>query len=100
VIEQISQCISSDVELFFYRTHEGTECDLVLTRGGEPVACIEIKYTSAPKISKGYRIAIHDLGTKHNYLVTPASDDYLADPTVRVCNLKDFLVKHMPVLNA
>jgi predicted AAA+ superfamily ATPase len=98
VIEQISQVIGSEIELFYYRTHEGTECDLVLTRGGKSLACIEIKYTSSPKVSKGFRIAIEDLASRNNFIVTPASADYLADTHIRVCNLKDFLTKYIPAI--
>lgn len=100
VIEQISQLISSDIDLFFYRTHEGTECDLVLTYGGKPLACIEIKYTSSPRVSKGFRIAIEDMNSKHNFIITPASSDYLADKDIRVCNLIDFLTKYLTVINS
>ena len=32
VIEQIKQRIDDEVDLYFYRTHNGTECDLVLVR--------------------------------------------------------------------
>jgi len=100
VIEQISQLISSEIELFFYRTHEGTECDLVLTHGGKTVACIEIKYTSTPKVSKGFRLGLADLNSKHNFIITPASSDYLADKDIRVCNLADFLTNHLPSIQS
>ncbi|RZS96468.1 ATP-binding protein [Cecembia calidifontis] len=98
VIEQISQVISPDIEMLFYRTHEGTECDLVLRRGARTLACIEIKFTSAPKVSKGYRIAVEDLGSLKNFIITPASSDYLADGQIRVCNLKIFLAKYLPII--
>ena len=54
VIEQIYQRRPPDVDLFFYRTQAGAECDLVLVKGITPLACIEIKLSNAPVISKGF----------------------------------------------
>ena len=70
VIEQIRQLLTDEMKLYFYRTHQGAESDLVLVKGTNPVACIEIKYTSQPKLPKGFRIAVDDLKV-------PANCDYL-----------------------
>ena len=91
VIEQIRQIASPEMDLYFYRTHNGAECDLVLVRGLQPVSAIEIKYTSAPKISKGFNIAIEDLGTMDNYIITPYSDSYQKSEKIKVCSLTDYL---------
>lgn len=93
-IEQITQLCNKDVDAFFYRTHEGAECDLVLINGGLPVACIEVKYSSAPKLTKGMRISFDDIGAKNNYVVTPDCDDFLLAENVQVCSLISFLTKH------
>ena len=81
--------------MYFYRTHQGTECDLVLVRGTKPEVCIEIKYTAIPKPSKGFRIAIDDLKTTDNYIITPNSDMYTVSGNIRVCSLLDFLNNYM-----
>ena len=71
VIEQIASYIplitEELVELTFYRTREGTECDLVLIKGNAPFIAIEIKMTSEPRSTKGLTNAIRDLNTKHNF---------------------------------
>ena len=95
VIEQIRELVPQDIDLYFYRTHNGAECDLVLVRGLQPVSAIEIKYTSAPRISKGFQIAIEDLGTHDNYIITPYSDTYLKSENLRVCSLIEYLEQYI-----
>lgn len=94
-IEQITQKLSSDTEYFFYRTHVGAECDLVILKGGKPEISIEIKYTSSPKSSKGMKIAFEDIGAKQNFVITPNTDYYFLQKDIQVCSLITFLTKHL-----
>jgi predicted AAA+ superfamily ATPase len=94
-IEQIQQFLPDELKLYYYRTHHGTESDLVLVKGTQPKACIEIKYTSQPKPSKGFQIAVDDLKTKINFIITPKSDTYMISKSNIVCNLTDFLLEHL-----
>ncbi len=96
-IVQIRGLVGNSYELYFYRTHDGSECDLVLTKGSIPYAGIEIKYSSAPKIERGQTVALSDLKTRNNFIVTPQSDDYLLRKDLRVCSLNTFLDKYLPV---
>lgn len=98
VIEQIKQFLPGEINAYYYRTHNGTESDLVLARGNKALACIEIKYTAAPKPSKGFQIAIEDLQTKVNFMVTPKSETYPAGKNILVCSLLDFLNHQLYVL--
>jgi predicted AAA+ superfamily ATPase len=95
VIEQIRELVPPDIDLYFYRTHNGAECDLVLVRGLQPISAVEIKYTSAPRISKGFQIAIEDLGTRDNYIITPYSDTYMKSENLRVCSLIEYLDQYI-----
>lgn len=90
-IEQILQITNNSYIPFFYRTHHGSECDLLLCRSSVPHFAIEIKYTSAPKLTKGNAIAFEDIGAKHNFVITPDTDDYYIEKNVRVCSLIKFL---------
>jgi len=76
VIEQIYQRRPPDVDLFFYRTQAGAECDLVLVKGITPLACIEIKLSKAPVISKGFFSCVEDLEPWYKYVITPQSDTF------------------------
>ena len=93
VIEQIRELVPPDINFYYYRTHNGAECDLLLVKGLQPISAIEIKYTSAPRIPKGFNIAIEDLGTRDNYIITPYSDSYMKSENLRVCNLIEYLDK-------
>jgi uncharacterized protein len=97
-IEQVIQVLPDDVEAYYYRTHEGAECDLVLVRGGRPIAGIEVKHTSAPKLTKGTLQSFADLGAPMNFIVTPDTDDYQMADNIRVCKLLDFLKSHLSSL--
>ena len=83
VVEHISHRIDDETELYFYRTHEGAECDLVLVRGAIPLLAIEIKYTSAPKISRGLTQAFRDIRANGNFIITPGTADYLLRDDIR-----------------
>jgi len=98
VIEQILQLANSLYQPFFYRTQHGAECDLILTKSLKPVFAIEIKYSSAPQLTKGNRIAFDDIGAKYNFIITPDSDDYLLHKNIRVCSLYIFLSKYLEPL--
>lgn len=91
VIEQICQITQNEFEPHFYRTHEGAEIDLVLLKAGKPIYAIEIKYTSAPKLSRGNTQAFMDVNAKENFIITPNSDDYHLKEDIRVCSLDSFL---------
>lgn len=95
VVEQIKQIVHEEFDLCYYRTHNGAESDLVLVQGNKPLTCIEIKYTAAPKLSKGFQISIEDLGTSKNVIITPKSDKYPISKDVTVCNLSDFLTQYL-----
>jgi predicted AAA+ superfamily ATPase len=95
VIEQISYHKSTQTQLYFYRTHTGTEIDLVMVKANKPVACIEIKYSNAPKPSKGFFIGVEDLATSKNFIITPSSDSYTYSNAM-VCNLKQFINECLP----
>ncbi len=97
-IEQVIQLLPAGMEGFFYRTQQGSECDLLLTHSGKPVSCIEIKYSEAPKLSKGFMISINDLNTRNNFIITPYSDDYPVAENIRVCSLEIFLTRYLPKL--
>jgi uncharacterized protein len=68
VIENVVSALPSGVHPYFYRTSAGAEIDLLLDFGQETWA-IEIKKTTAPKLSKGFHIACEDLKPARKYVV-------------------------------
>ena len=95
-LQQIHSSIPENCVTGFYRSQDGAECDLVIERGGKHLVCIEIKFSNAPKISKGNYIAMKDIDALHNFVLTPGSDDFPMKTDVRVCSLDTFIFKYIP----
>jgi len=96
VIEQITQLLPQKYQSYYYRTHDGAECDLVIVKSQKPIVSIEIKFTASPKLTRGTSTAFNDLASKHNFIITPNSDDYLIKENIRVCNVLTFLTSYLP----
>lgn len=97
VIEQIA-AHAPELDLSYYRTQRGAEVDLVIVRDGVPQASIEIKYSAAPKVSRGFYSCIEDLGTTRNFVVTPATDEFPLAENIQACSIDAFLANHLPAL--
>ena len=91
VTEQIRQLKPAHLDMYFYRTHQGTEADIVLVKGLKPIACIEIKLSSSPQVSKGFIQSIADLKTDNNYMIMPKGVSYSTKEKITICNLSEFL---------
>lgn len=92
VVEQICSSLPDNLHPFFYRTHDGSEMDLVLVKGIKPVACIEIKLTTSPSVTRGMSQSILDLKCKTNFILVPGnSPAWKIRKDISVCGLPDFL---------
>jgi len=91
VVQQIAVRLKEDFEFYFYRTQDHAEIDLLLVKSGKPVTGIEIKYSNAPKLTKGLLNSIGDLKTAKNYIITPSSDHFPVHEKVDVISLNKFL---------
>jgi len=91
VINQVRATLSHPYGLCFYRTHQGAEIDLIITKSDIPYISCEIKLTNSPKPSKGMNIAIEDVGTDINYIITHSSDNYPLSANIEAISLLDFL---------
>lgn len=89
VIEQIASIAPDWAELSYYRTHQGTEADLVVLKAGIPWAVIEIKYSTAPRPTRGYYIACDDLAANRKYLVAPISGRFHFSEEIEVLGIND-----------
>ncbi len=91
VVEQLYLNRPSIANWYYYRTHNGAEVDLVLLQGNTPVACVEIKYTNAPDLSRGFYECIADLKTTNNYVITPSSATWTTKENITICSITNFL---------
>ena len=83
VIEQVLAIVPGTWQASFYRTSAGAEIDLVLARANERIA-IEIKHSLDPRPSKGFWIALADLGAVRAYVIYPGKERYPLAPNVEV----------------
>lgn len=93
VIQQVAAALDPRHQLFFYRTQDGAEVDLIITKGDRPSVALEIKLTNAPTLTKGNYLAFADVGARHNFVVTPSSHDYPWDGAVRVVSIHSLMVR-------
>jgi len=95
VIEQIMRVTNRKWEYYFYRTQHGAEADLLLIHPSGDMYCIEIKFSAAPVLSKGFYQCIDDLKPKHKYVIIPTGESYPLEVGIRVISLLDFLEKEL-----
>ncbi len=92
VIEQIYQLKPKHLDLYYYRTHQGAECDLILVDGIKPVAAVEIKYSNSPSLSKGFYNVLEDLKIDRAYVIVPGDrGEYHLDNKTQVWGVIPFL---------
>ena len=95
IIEQILSRIKMNRQTYFFRTHNGAELDLIIERGGIPVAGIEIKYGSNFTPSRGNSESIQTLKTNNNFIIVRGNEDFM-HKNFRVCGIEIFLKKYLP----
>ena len=91
VINQILGILPEDWSSYYYRTHAGAECDLILQNEQGGLWCIEIKYSNAPSVSKGFYVSLEDLKPTRSFVVTPESEIYTKKNGTVVISLLSFL---------
>ena len=75
VIEQVAALMPPGATLSYYRTAAGTEIDAVIELGVRRVG-IEVKFSSAPKPTRGFWQALEDLGAAQAYVIAPVAHAY------------------------
>lgn len=91
VINQIKSILPLDVDCCYYRTQHGAEIDLIITfSNGERIG-VEIKFSSAPTLTRGNYETIEDLKLKKLYVIIPTDDQFLLKESVEVLGVQAFL---------
>lgn len=91
VIEQIAATFGKEYEYYFYRTHQGAECDLLLVKNGAVKKAIEIKNTLSPKLTKGLQISMEDTVAEEGFVICRIEEGYPLSEKVRAAGLREFL---------
>lgn len=93
VIQQVAVHLKEELQLYYYRTQDGSEVDLIIVKGNKPFVALEIKFTDSPVLTKGNHIALEDVKAKHNFIVTPSAKEHPYNKNVRVVSLAVVLQK-------
>ncbi|WP_449436194.1 ATP-binding protein [Pedobacter steynii] len=91
VIENIIVQLSGKWQYSYYRTSTQTEIDLVLEGPDQQVWAIEVKRSSAPKISKGFYSACDDIKATNKFVIYSGTERYPMSNHTEVIGLTDFL---------
>ncbi len=83
VLEQLVQLLPSTWQLSFYRTAAGAEIDVVAQRAGRRLG-FEIKFSSAPRVTRGFWTAMDDLGLERAFIIAPVEMGYPVADNVEV----------------
>lgn len=78
---------------YYYRTAEGAEIDLVFERGGSIEMAAEIKRSTAPKLTRGFRLARETLKAREAYLVHGGVETWPMAEGVTAIGLLDLMRK-------
>ena len=74
---------------YFYRTENGAEIDLLFERGGTIEMAIEIKRSTAPVVSKGFRLACDLLLPKARYVVHGGDETWPLEKGITAVTLQE-----------
>ena len=88
VVEQVAGQMPPDARLSFYRTAAGTELDLVIEHRGRKLG-VEIKFSTAPKPTKGFWQALIDFQIDRACVIAPVQRRYPLSAQVEVLPLAD-----------
>jgi hypothetical protein len=89
IVQEIAAQLPPRTEMFFYRTQDGTEADVVIVRSGIPEVLVEIKHSTTPRPTKSLHIAMKDLGVKKSFIVCPVENGYPLAEGVTVLSYRD-----------
>lgn len=91
VIENIILSLNDKWRYSYYRTSTQAEIDLVLETPNQEIWAIEVKRSSAPKLSRGFHEACADINAVRKWVVYGGTDRYPMANAVEVVGLREFL---------
>ena len=87
--------VTQFTDFYYYRTQNGAEVDLVMLTPKGKMVCIEIKFSVAPTISKGFYQSVEDLQPDFKYVITPSGERFDRQDGLRICPLSIFLEQEL-----
>jgi uncharacterized protein len=75
MVEQIAALAPKGSSIGFYRTAAGAELDVVVETGAKKYG-FEIKFSNAPKVTKGFWQACNDVQVNHAFILAPVENGW------------------------
>lgn len=91
IIENLLSRLPPGTTPWFYRTSAGAEIDLVLEYGTSKRIAVEIKRSSAPKLSKGFYLGCEDIKATHRFVVYPGLERFPMGNDTEAISLLDMM---------
>ena len=88
VIDHIAAHLPAGASMSFYRTAAGAELDVVV-ESGQHIIGFEIKFSVAPKVSKGFWQSLKDIQPHKTYIVAPVQQRWPFAEDVEVITVGD-----------
>ena len=88
VVEQIANHLPAGATLSFYRTIAGAEMDVVVELGQKRIG-FEVKFSSAPAVTRGFWQANQDLSLNSAYVVAPVQEGWPMRDNAAVISVTD-----------
>ena len=89
VIENIASALPAHASIGYYRTVGGAEVDLVIELGGGETWAVEIKRSTAPRVSRGFHSACEDLRPARKLVVYPGQETFSLGRDIEAVSLND-----------
>ncbi len=89
VLQQIKAILPSNIDLCFYRSHNGAEIDFILSFPNNKKIGIEVKFSSVPKLTRGTYEVMSDLNLSHVFVVAPNTNNFMINKDIEVVNCRD-----------
>lgn len=91
VIDNLLSFLPQGAEAYYYRTARGAEIDLVFKLPDRRNIAIEIKRSSAPKVSQGFYEASKDIKATHRYVVYDGMEKFPLKNDIYAISLTDLM---------
>ena len=89
VIENVASALPAHAALGYYRTVGGAEVDLVIELGAGEIWAVEIKRSTAPRVSRGFHSACEDLRPARKLVVYPGLESFSLGQNIEAVPLSE-----------
>ncbi len=91
VVENILRELRDHWKFSYYRTRAGAEIDLILELPNSRTCAVEIKFSTAPKVSRGFYEGCKDVGATEKYVIYPGEERFPLATDIDALGITEFI---------